>query len=194
MRGADKGGRALTRAVPVRIPLDHRLRTRRILLRRFVEPDAARVCEIQSNWNVTRMLRLASFPPTLEAIRIWLLGHQGEWERGTAHRFALIFEDVLIGCADIDEIGNGRGELGYWLDEPYWGRGLASEAAEALLGFAFDALRLGHLWSGHAADNPASGRVLEKLGFRFVGETKKWSQPRQREIMHRGYQLAQALP
>jgi RimJ/RimL family protein N-acetyltransferase len=180
--------------VPVRIPLTHRLHTRRILLRRFVEPDAARVCEIQSNWNVTRMLRLASFPPILEAIRVWLLGHQGEWERGTAYRFALIFEGVLIGCADIDEVRDGCGELGYWLGEPYWGQGLASEAAEALLRFAFDALGLDRLRSGHAADNPASGRVLEKLGFRFVGETKKWSQSRQREIMHRAYELAQARP
>jgi RimJ/RimL family protein N-acetyltransferase len=168
---------------------DRRLRTPRLTLRGLADTDAARLCEIQSNWNVTRMLRLATYPPDPQSIRSWLLGHCGEWERGTAYRFAVLLDGDVIGCADIDEIADGCGDLGYWLDEQFWGQGLASEAAGALLRFALDDLGLGRLRSGHAADNPASGRVLEKLGFRFVGETTKWSRPRGREIVHLSYEL-----
>jgi RimJ/RimL family protein N-acetyltransferase len=176
----------------VAIPLDHRIRTPRLLLRRFSEADAPRICEVQANWKVARMLRLASYPPSPQAIRAWLLRHRDEWERGLAYRFAIVFGDVLIGCADIDEIAEGSGDLGYWLDEACWGRGLASEAAAVVLRFALDDLRLDRLRSGHAADNPASGRVLEKLGFRFVAETTKWSRSRCQETVHRGYVLERA--
>jgi RimJ/RimL family protein N-acetyltransferase len=60
------------------LPFDHLLRTNRLLLRRFTAADSARVCEIQSNWKVTRMLRMASYPPTIEAIGTWLSEHEGE--------------------------------------------------------------------------------------------------------------------
>jgi RimJ/RimL family protein N-acetyltransferase len=168
---------------------DHVLRTPRLMLRSFAETDTARLCDIQSNWNVTRMLRLAAYPPDPEAMRQWLLGHREEWEHGTGYRFAVLHDGDVIGCADIDEIADGRGDLGYWLDEPFWGQGLASEAAGAVLRFALDDLGLVRLRSGHAADNPGSGRVLEKLGFRFVATTTKWSRPRGHEIEHWSYEL-----
>ena len=140
------------------------------------------------------MLRLASYPPELNAIGDWLDGHKAEWERGVAYRFAVMLDDHLIGCADIDEIADGSGDLGYWLDEKFWGRGLASEAAASVLHFALHVLGLVRLRSGHASDNPASGRVLEKLGFRLVGETTKWSRPRGEEIVHRGYVIERERP
>ena len=178
----------------MKIPLDHRLRTSRLSLRRFTKADAPRVHEIQSNWNVARMLRLASYPPELDAIGDWLDSHAAEWERGVAYRFAVTLDDHLIGCADVDEIADGCGDLGYWLDEGFWGEGLASEAAASVLRFALHVLELVRLRSGHATDNPASGRVLEKLGFRFVGETTKWSRPRGQQIVHRGYVIERERP
>jgi RimJ/RimL family protein N-acetyltransferase len=58
--------------------------------------------------------------------------------------------------------------MGYWLSRPHWGRGLATEACTALIDIA-RALGLPSLEAGHFIDNPASGRVLEKLGFEAVG-------------------------
>lgn len=81
---------------------------------------------------------MASYPPTLHGVRHWLSLHEGEWASGTAYRFAMILDEKMIGCAGVDEISSGSGELGYWLDEAYWGRGLASEAAEAVLKFALE--------------------------------------------------------
>lgn len=61
-------------------------------------------------------------------------------------------------------------ELGYWIARPYWGLGFATEAARALLSAARGSLRLNRIVSAHFADNPASGRVLGKLGFRPTGQ------------------------
>jgi RimJ/RimL family protein N-acetyltransferase len=165
------------------------LQTARLTLRPFGVEDAARVLAIQSNWNVTRMLRMATFPPTLQPTRAWLASHEGEWRAGTAYRFAVVLHGAVIGCADVDEIADGRGDLGYWLDEAAWGCGFASEAAGAVVAFAFDVLRLDGLNSGHARDNPASGTVLRKLRFRRIGEISVWSNPRREEIDQYVYAL-----
>jgi RimJ/RimL family protein N-acetyltransferase len=73
----------------------------------------------------------------------------------------------LIGCAGLAAC-EGEVELGYWISRPHWGRGYASEAARAILSLA---RTLGHrrIVASHFSDNPASGRVLAKLGFRPTG-------------------------
>lgn len=128
------------------------------------------------------MMRLVPHPYTEELARGWIATHGPEREAGTAHRFAIERGGRLIGTCDVDEIANGVGDLGYWLEEPAWGQGFASEAARAVMAFAFDELRLTRLTSGHAADNRASGKVLTKLGFRRVGQARVWSTPRACEI------------
>jgi RimJ/RimL family protein N-acetyltransferase len=60
-------------------------------------------------------------------------------------------------------------ELGYWIARRHWGRGFATEAGRAVLETARHSLRLKRLGASHFLDNPASGRVLEKLGFKPTG-------------------------
>jgi RimJ/RimL family protein N-acetyltransferase len=153
------------------IPPTHQIRTPRLMLRATRANDATRALEIQSNWNVTKNLRLASYPPDPQTTTDWFAEHHHEWVAGTAYRFAITFNNQMIGVIDIDEIGNGSGSLGYWLDENYWGQGFAKEAAQAVVNFAFEELGLDSLCSGHAVDNPASGNVLRALGFVHVIDT-----------------------
>jgi RimJ/RimL family protein N-acetyltransferase len=164
------------------------LTTPRLVLRPFEVSDAERVTEILSNWNVTRMLRMAPWPPTLEDQRAWLATHAEEWRAGEAYRFALICDGVLIGCADLT-VKDGVGALGYWMDEAAWGRGFATEAGRAVMDFAHGSLGMTQLESGHAADNAASGHVLEKLGFAHLDEIEVWSKPRQTLIRQVRYTL-----
>ena len=76
-----------------------------------------------------------------------------------------------IGCAGLGD-DNGDVEIGYWLARPFWGRGYATEAARGVLDIA---RLLGHrrARAGHFIDNPASGRVLRKLGFVPTGEVRQ---------------------
>ena len=75
----------------------------------------------------------------------------------------------LLG-AHVGRSGHIGPEIGYWLGRPYWGRGLATEAVAGALSWARKIWRRRVVVSGHFADNPASGRVLEKAGFLYTGE------------------------
>ncbi|HEV2364446.1 MAG TPA: GNAT family N-acetyltransferase [Caulobacteraceae bacterium] len=171
------------------VPLRREIRTQRLTLRPSRAGDAAAALAIQADWRVTRMLRAARFPPDEAELAAWFADHQRQWRAGEAYRFAIIFQGRFAGLTDVDEIGKGEGELGYWLAPEAWGHGLATEAGRALVDFAFATASLARLSSGHAADNPASGRVLEKLGFRFAGETRLFSRSRKAEITQRQYRL-----
>lgn len=75
----------------------------------------------------------------------------------------------LVGCVGLGETPEGRAELGYWIAREFWGQGYATEGARGVLEVA---KFLGHnrVEAGHYLDNPASGRVLRKLGFCPTGE------------------------
>ncbi len=73
----------------------------------------------------------------------------------------------LVGCIGLH--GEDVAELGYWIARPHWGKGIATEAGQAVVDLCDASLRLPRLISCHAVDNPASGRVLAKIGFRATG-------------------------
>ena len=123
-------------------------------------------------------------------------------EQDPAHPTLLIIEPAsgrTVGCVGLGaktDPGHAA-ELGYWLARSFWGRGYATEAARGLLEFA---RLLGHrmVAAGHFVDNPASGRVLRKLGFQPTGETReRFSCARGREVPSLEYVLdlqADAVP
>ncbi|MGO9700669.1 MAG: GNAT family N-acetyltransferase [Xanthobacteraceae bacterium] len=82
--------------------------------------------------------------------------------------FVIMLDDRLIGACGLDPHDDGP-ELGYWLGAPYWGRGLATEAARALIDHAFGELDHATLQAGARVSNPASRRVLEKCAFQWTG-------------------------
>lgn len=71
-------------------------------------------------------------------------------------------------------------ELGYWLGAPYWRQGYATEAGREMLRYGFEDLRMHRIFASHFKHNPASGRVLKKLGMRYEGcqreHLRKWDQ------------------
>jgi RimJ/RimL family protein N-acetyltransferase len=82
--------------------------------------------------------------------------------------FVLMLNGTLIGACGIDPRDDGA-ELGYWLGAGYWGRGLMTEAARAVIDYAFGDLRHETLQAGARVSNPASRRVLEKCAFQWTG-------------------------
>ena len=82
--------------------------------------------------------------------------------------FVIMLGDRLIGACGVDPREDGP-ELGYWLGAPHWGRGFATEAARALIDYAFGELDLEYLQAGARVSNPASRRVLEKCAFQWTG-------------------------
>jgi RimJ/RimL family protein N-acetyltransferase len=75
---------------------------------------------------------------------------------------------------------HSRAELGYWIGKPYWGQGFATEATSAALRFGFGDLHLNRIFANHFTRNPASGRVLQKLGMKHEGirrqHSRRWGE------------------
>jgi [ribosomal protein S5]-alanine N-acetyltransferase len=93
------------------------------------------------------------------------------------HRFA---DAKLVGSISLREIDpvHLQAELGYWIGVPYWNQGYATEASRAMIGLGFERLGLNRIYAHHMARNPASGRVLERIGMRCEGvlrqRVRKW--------------------
>ena len=144
-------------------------RTNRLLLRPGWIEDAPALFRAIADEGIVRNLANAPWPYRLEDAETFLTR-----ERPPGEPAMLIFlrtegAPQLIGGIGFGRKPDGRTELGYWLARPHWGRGYATEAGRAVLAAARDSLRLRRIEAGHFLDNPASGRVLEKLGFRPTG-------------------------
>jgi [ribosomal protein S5]-alanine N-acetyltransferase len=100
----------------------------------------------------------------------WIRSLPGRFESGDLIWAVVLRPDVLVGSVQLTvESGHERAELGYWIGVPYQGQGYASEAARAACEYAFSRLGLRRVYAHHVAWNPASGRVLEKVGMRREG-------------------------
>ena len=70
----------------------------------------------------------------------------------------------MIGVHPQSDVYKKSAEIGYWIGEPHWGKGIATEATKQLVSYAFEQLDLVRLYAGVFSFNPASGRVMQKLG------------------------------
>lgn len=144
-------------------------RTERLLLRPSWPEDAQELHKAIADESIVRNLARAPWPYSIdEAIRFATANHD---ERYPAFLLMLRTNGApkLIGACGLGE-HDGLVELGYWIARPYWGLGFATEAGRAAIDIA---KTIGHktLVASHFTDNPASGRVLRKLGFRDSGKT-----------------------
>ena len=144
-------------------------RTERLLLRPGWSEDAPALFQAIRDERIVRNLAQAPWPYRVEDAHSFLTR-----ERGARDASCLIFLRTrgaprLIGGIGIARMADGGRELGYWIARRYWGLGFATEAGRAMIDNARHSLRLERLEAGHFLDNPASGRVLAKLGFRPTG-------------------------
>jgi RimJ/RimL family protein N-acetyltransferase len=145
--------------------------TRRLHLRCPVEADASAIIAIAGDWDVARRLGRVPHPYTEANFRFFI-----ERVVQSEPTWAIVVKQSaeLVGVIGLAPHGESRSaELGYYVARPYWGQGLATEAAQAIVHVAFEVNGYAKLTSGYHADNPASGRVLAKLGFKPVGRSSR---------------------
>ena len=140
-------------------------RTERLLLRPGWAEDAPALAKAIADETIVRNLSSAPWPFSLRDAEAHLAA-----PRDPLLPSMLVFErtdgdPLLVGSCGLGRRASGSVEFGYWIARPQWGRGFATEAGEALVAIA-RALGITRLEASHFLDNPASGRVLEKLGFR----------------------------
>ena len=157
------------------------LETRRLLLRPPDARDVSVITALIGEWDIVKNLSRAPYPYREEHAREFLARLETGRAQGTDFAFALTRKSdaAFMGMCGIHLRESGF-ELGYWLGKPYWGQGFATEAAGRATAFAFDELKADRVWAGWFHDNPASGHVLEKLGFKADGAD-------QRDCLARGH-------
>lgn len=152
------------------------LHTQRLVLRPFEPTDALDLYELQSNANV---LRFWDSPPWTDrsAVERFLSGNERMQREGTGARVVIersCDKEFLGWCTFNSWNPEFRSaSLGFCLSEHWWGQGFATEAARALLGWAFETLDLNRVQAEVDTRNGASARVLEKLGFQREGTLRQ---------------------
>lgn len=146
------------------------LTTARLFLRAFVLADAPVVAALVGDRAVAEMTLNIPHPYESAMAEEWIAAGSGV--EGDEHRFAIVRRDdeALIGAMGLVVTPrHARAELGYWIGRPYWNQGYCTEAGRAVLGYGFLSLGLHRIMADHFARNPASGRVMQKLGMQREG-------------------------
>lgn len=142
--------------------------TERLTMRAPRESDVDALVHLADNRHVAEML--ARMPhPYGEAEARAFLAMAASQRAGAVYALTVTDSGVLVGCAGLNATDRGL-ELGYWVGEPHWKKGYATEAAHALVDLAFTRTNIQVLHASCRVINPASRRVIHKCGFQYAGQ------------------------
>ena len=149
------------------------MQSQRIILRPWRDSDAEALYEYASDPEVGPR---AGWPPhrsveeSLEIIRTVFSG-EGMWAvelKGTGKPVGCV--GYLTASASNLKIQDDEAEVGYWIARPFWNQGLCTEALSLVIDYCFSVKGFTTLWGDYFPENPASGKVMEKCGFKDTGE------------------------
>lgn len=142
--------------------------TERLVLRPPHRDDVPDLSRLAANRAVAEMLARMPHPYGEREARDFV-ARAGDRATGCVYAIARAETGAFIGCAGLEPREGGL-ELGYWIGEPHWGKGFATEAAHALVDLAFRATEVEVLHVACRVINPASRRVIHKCGFQYAGQ------------------------
>lgn len=150
------------------------LTTERLTLRPFRAGDADEMHRLVNDWSVVRGLARLPYPYPRTLADDWIASTAADLAAGRAFHLAITGLDgereILVGAVGLRVAADGQAaDLGYWVGRPYWGHGVATEAAGRLSRWALANLALERLTASAATDNAASAAVLQRIGFRATG-------------------------
>jgi RimJ/RimL family protein N-acetyltransferase len=145
------------------------LATENLVMRAPQESDMEQLAALADNHHVAQMLARMPHPYGEAEARAFLAMTRAPRRGGATYALTLAGTDTLVGCAGLDATDRGL-ELGYWIGEPHWKRGYATEAAHALVDLAFRRTTIQVLQASCRVINPASRRVIHKCGFQYAGQ------------------------
>jgi ribosomal-protein-alanine N-acetyltransferase len=157
------------------------LTTTRLLLRPFTLADAPEVKRLAGERDVASTTLNIPHPYEDGMAEQWISTHQEAYTKGEIVNFAIVLrtDNTLMGAIGLRlDQHHARAELGYWLGKSFWQRGYCTEAARAVVAYGFDVLRLHRIHASYMQRNPASGRVMQKIGMTYEGcmrhHIQKW--------------------
>ncbi len=157
------------------------IKTHRLTLRPFTLEDAPELQRLAGDRAIADTTQSIPHPYEDGMAEKWISSHFETFNQGKGVDFAITrnSDKALVGAISLMHIIKGhQATLGYWIGKPYWSKGFCTEAAHAVLNFAFTKFRMIRVHASHITRNPASGRVMQKLGLRHEGcqrqQIRKW--------------------
>lgn len=155
--------------------------TQRLGLRRLSPRDAGPVTEAVNDPRIYLMLASVAPAQSKAETLAWFATHDTARQNDTGHIFAVVSKETgaLAGLISANrQRTDDPFNIGYWMTPPFWGKGYCTEAGAGLVGWLENTRAAAALVSGYFADNPASGKVLRKLGFLPCGRGPMFSKGR----------------
>ena len=147
-----------------------------LLLRPLESSDVEAILELATAKSISENTFVpAPYPP--EAAHEFVRTRRELWQNDEDYVFGIIERrsDSFAGCMGLHPVPDHcRAEVGYWIGEPYQGRGLATAALRLVIQFGFETLKLNRIEAGHFDHNPASGRVMQKANMRYEGLRRQY--------------------
>lgn len=158
------------------------LKTSRLRLRPLQINDAAEISRLAGQREIADTTISIPHPYPIYWVEEWIRSVSADIDAQLAAHWAIDFASNgeltgAIGLRDID-VEHSLAEITFWIAVNWWGKGIGTEAAHVVLKYAFEELQLNRIYAYHMVRNPASGRLLEKCGFRQEGilrqRVQKW--------------------
>ncbi len=157
------------------------LTTSRLVLRPFQLSDAGEIQRLAGDREIAATTLRIPHPYLDGMAEEWINSLATRYDKGEVVAFVIRNgdDDALLGAIGLEICKeHERAELGYWIGKPYWGNGYCTEAARAVVEYAFETLKLNRIEAHHFAGNEASGRVMRNVGMHYEGRLvqriKKW--------------------
>lgn len=152
--------------------MTYRFETERLILRRLEMSDAPRVQQFAGAVEIAANTLTMPHPYEDGVAQIFIENVSERWDKGSDFVFciALKSDNLLMGVIGVHpDMGNHRAEIGYWLGVPFWNKGYVTEAARRIVQFGFEDLHLNRIHAAYFARNPASARIMQKVGMTYEG-------------------------
>jgi [ribosomal protein S5]-alanine N-acetyltransferase len=149
-----------------------RLITERLILRSFTLEDVPELATLLNTPEIAANTLNIAYPYEAAMAVEWINGNAERYANGDGVNFAITLHETGEVCGSVGLVvdeRHRRAEMGYWTAVPLWGKGYATEAAQAVVNFGFETLGLNKIYASHFLHNPASGRVMQKIGMTYEG-------------------------
>lgn len=147
----------------------------KFILRPFRRIDEESLVTYINNRKIAKNTQTIPYPYTYKEARAWI-NHClkiDKQKNKSEINFAIDIKGNVVGGIGLKKIENYTAEIGYWLGEKYWGRGIMTLAIQLITQYGFTELGLKRVYANVFSFNKASIRVLEKAGYRYEGRLSK---------------------
>ena len=143
------------------------IKTARLLLRKIKEADCYDMYKFTTKEEVAKYVSWTphkSIDETKALCKMW----KEEYKKDHTYRWAIVYNDTVIGAIDVVKLVGNSAFLGWMLDSTYWNKGIMTEAATAVRDYLFEKVQVENIYAAHITENIGSGRVMQKIGMKPV--------------------------